>query len=74
MSKTPNHKFVNKLKELDIRPEVIAVALNKSANSVYSWRSGKHTPRLTPKEMAIFCDLLGVSINELAEMFEAQAN
>lgn len=66
-----NEKFVNKLKELNIRPEVIAVALNKSANSVYRWKSGEHTPRLTPKEMAAFCQLLDVSISELADLFES---
>ena len=74
MSKTPNEKFVKKLQELEIRPEVIAVALNKSANSVYRWKSGEHMPRLTPRETAIFCELLNVSINELAEMFESSAS
>ncbi|MEM9806418.1 MAG: helix-turn-helix transcriptional regulator [Cyanobacteria bacterium P01_D01_bin.56] len=74
MANTPNQKFVSKLKELGIRPEVIAVALDKSANSVYSWRSGKHMPRLTPREMATFCELLGVSIDELAEMFDPSVN
>lgn len=74
MSKTPNEKFVNKLQELDIRPEVIAVALNKSANSVYRWRSGEHMPRLTPRETAIFCNLLNISIDELAEMFDSSVS
>lgn len=72
MKNSRNQKFVNKLKELDVRPEVIAAALKKSARSVHAWKSGEHMPRLTPRESAIFCNLLNVSIDELAEMFDSE--
>jgi hypothetical protein len=72
MKSTKNLKFVNKLKELDVKPEVIAVALNKTADSVRRWKSGKHKPRLTPEETATLCDLLKVSIHELAEIFKSE--
>lgn len=71
MKSTKNEKFVNKLKELNVKPEVIAVALNKTADSIRRWQSGKHKPRLTPEESATLCDLLEVSIHELADLFRS---
>ena len=73
MGNPQNQKFVNKLKELNVRPEVIAVALNRSAKSVQRWKSGEHTPRLTPRETVTFCQLLNISVEELAEMFDSEA-
>ncbi|MFG6105691.1 hypothetical protein U2F10_25825 [Leptothoe sp. EHU-05/26/07-4] len=70
MKQASVEKFVNKLEELNIKPELVALAVNKSARAVQLWKKGTHTPRLTPKEMAAFCELLHVSIQELAEMFE----
>ena len=72
MKQASVEKFVNKLEELDIKPELVALAVNKSARAVQLWKKGTHTPRLTPKEMAAFCKLLGVSIDELAELFESE--
>ncbi|MEM9906133.1 MAG: helix-turn-helix transcriptional regulator [Cyanobacteria bacterium P01_D01_bin.44] len=69
-SETRKIDFVRRRKELNLTQEDIAKALNISTRSISSWESGQHLPRLTPRQTAIFCDLLQMSVHELAELFE----
>ena len=74
MSVSRNHWLVNRRTELKLRQEDLASALGVSTRSVQKWESGEHLPRFTPRKMAVFCNLLKVSIDELAEIFEPGSN
>lgn len=48
---------------------IIAEALGVRVQTVSDWKNGRHTPKLSPRQTAVLCDLLQVSVAELAEMF-----
>lgn len=62
--------FVLRRKQLNITQEELANRLGLSVRSISDWENGRHLPRLTLRQTAIFCELLQCSIYELADLFE----
>lgn len=61
--------FMKRLKERQLTQQKLAVGMGKSLQTVQSWATGRHVPKLTPIEMKTLCSLLDCSLDELAEMF-----
>jgi transcriptional regulator with XRE-family HTH domain len=49
----------------------LAEILGKSDQAVSDWERGKSVPSLTPPKMLLLCKTLGISLDELADHFEA---
>ncbi len=47
----------------------LASKLGVTIGTVQSWEYGKHVPRMTPDKMKQLCELLGVTLDELAAEF-----
>ena len=51
---------------LELTQRQIAIALGLTESTIYNWEQDIHIPRLTPVQMKQLCDLLGMSLDELA--------
>lgn len=55
--------------ELGLTQRDIALALNKTDQTISNWETGVYEPKLTPREVKIFCQLLKWSLEELPDYF-----
>lgn len=70
MENSKKDQFVLRRKELGITQEEIAKALNLNPRAISDWENGRHKPRLSFRQTAILCDMLKMSVHELADIFE----
>ena len=41
-----------------------------SDTTISAWETGRWLPNLTPKETSLFCQILGITLDELIQAFE----
>jgi len=51
---------------LELTQRQIAIALGITESTIYNWEQDIHMPRLTPVQMKTLCDLLEMSLDQLA--------
>lgn len=61
---------MNKRKILGLTQRQIADVVGVTDQAVSDWERGVRMPRLSPRQAAKLCNLLQVSIDELAQMFD----
>jgi putative transcriptional regulator len=61
---------MNKRKILGLTQRDIANALGITDQAVSDWERGVRTPRLSPRQTAILCQLMQLDVFQLADMFE----
>lgn len=63
--------FGEKLKKyrdaLNVTQRQIADCLGVTVTTVQNWESGRHIPKMTPNQMKALCDLLNVTLEDLAD-------
>lgn len=64
-----NKGFMELRKRAKITQREVSVALDVRQGTVSDWERGKHLPRLTPAETLKLINLLGCTLEELAEAF-----
>jgi DNA-binding XRE family transcriptional regulator len=64
-----NQAFMSRRKELKISQRKLGEALGLDRNAISSWETGVHQPRLFPWQTAKLCEMLQLSVDELARMF-----
>lgn len=62
--------LMNKRKILGLTQRQIADAVGVTDQAVSDWERGVRQPRLTPRQAALLCKTLEVSVDELAEIFD----
>jgi transcriptional regulator with XRE-family HTH domain len=65
----PMSKF---LKERDVTQQQLADAAGVSLRAVQSWLSGEHRPRLYLDKTVEVCELLGLPLESLADLFKPE--
>ena len=65
--------FVERRKALGITQKDLADALGLNPRAISDWENGRHTPKLTPKQMHTLCSKLQCTLLDLVEMFEPSA-
>lgn len=67
--KTPmsvGEKILQRRKELGLTRLQVAMAVGCVESSVQAWETGRHAPKLVPTQMQRLCDVLQISLRELA--------
>lgn len=59
-------KILKRRKELKLTRLQVALAVGCVESSVQSWETGRHAPKLAPAQMQRLCDILQISLRELA--------
>ncbi|MEM9807806.1 MAG: helix-turn-helix transcriptional regulator [Cyanobacteria bacterium P01_D01_bin.56] len=62
--------FVERRKVLGITQKDLADSLGLNPRAISDWENGRHTPKLTPKQMHTLCAKLQCTLLDLVEMFE----
>ncbi|NJL20764.1 MAG: helix-turn-helix transcriptional regulator [Leptolyngbyaceae cyanobacterium SM1_3_5] len=65
---TLSQKLRERRKSLGLTRIQIARACDVVESTVVNWETGKHIPRLYPTQMEALCEMLGFTLEELAEM------
>lgn len=65
---TLSEKLRERRKSLKLTRIQIARACDVVESTVVNWETGKHIPRLYPTQMEALCEILGFTLEELAEM------
>ncbi|NEO99330.1 MAG: helix-turn-helix transcriptional regulator [Symploca sp. SIO2E9] len=60
-------KIKKRRESLNFTQRQLALKLDMTVTTVQNWESGRHIPKLTPKQMKLLCDLLNFTLEELAE-------
>lgn len=55
--------------ELGLTQRDVALALNKTDQTISNWETGTYEPKLTPRETKALCRLLGWRLEDLPDEF-----
>ncbi|MBD2090156.1 helix-turn-helix transcriptional regulator [Microcoleus sp. FACHB-1515] len=61
-------KLAERRKALKLTRLQVALAVGVVESSVKNWETGRHVPKLYPTQMEALCNILGFTLEELAEM------
>jgi len=64
-------KFMKLRESLGLTQKQIADAVGVTDQTVSNWERGVYSPRLTPRQTANLCKMINLSIEELANLFDA---
>lgn len=59
-------RILKRRKELGLTRLQVALAIGCVESSVQAWETGRHAPKLVPAQMQRLCDVLQISLRELA--------
>jgi len=59
-------KILKRRKELKLTRLQVSLAVGCVQSSVQAWETGRHAPKLVPAQMQRLCDVLQISLRELA--------
>ncbi|MBD2055296.1 helix-turn-helix transcriptional regulator [Oculatella sp. FACHB-28] len=59
-------RILKRRKELGLTRLQVALAVGCVESSVQAWETGRHAPKLVPVQMQRLCDILQISLRELA--------
>lgn len=65
----PRVMFTTHRKAAGLTQSQLAAAIGRSLRAVQAWESGAATPELPPPLTLLLCQLLRISLEQLAEMF-----
>ncbi|MEQ8537585.1 MAG: helix-turn-helix transcriptional regulator [Coleofasciculus sp. D1-CHI-01] len=60
-------KLMQLRKRLGLTQKQVADAVGVTDQTVSNWEAGRHIPKLYPAQMKMLCDLLNLTLEELAE-------
>lgn len=60
-------KLKQRREALNVTQRQIALALDVTVTTVQNWEAGRHIPKLYPIQMKVLCDLLKLTLDELAD-------
>jgi DNA-binding XRE family transcriptional regulator len=60
-------KLKQRRESLNLTQRQLAHELDVTITTVQNWEAGRHIPKLYPAQMKILCDLLNLTLEELAE-------
>ena len=61
-------KLKQRREMLNVTQRQVANELGVTVTTVQNWEAGRHIPKLYPAQMKALCDLLKITLDELAEL------
>ena len=60
-------KLKKQRESLNLTQQKVANELGVTVTTVKNWEAGRHIPKLYPVQMKALCDILNITIDELAD-------